>query len=147
MWLGIENLISRVPKGGVLFVALYNDQGWKSHFWWFIKSAYTVLPNILKPTYAYAIGIAANLLNILKYTLRLRPMAGIRPLMEHKKKRGMSLKYDLIDWIGGFPYEFVRYEVLEKYMGVRGFSLARGQRAHSLGCHEMVFKLTVSHRE
>ena len=72
--------------------------------------------------------------------LKLKPMVAIRPLLEYKRKRGMSVMHDLIDWMGGFPYEFARYEVLEQYLGSRGFALVRGTAATSLGCHEMVFQ-------
>jgi 2-polyprenyl-3-methyl-5-hydroxy-6-metoxy-1,4-benzoquinol methylase len=139
MWLGIENAISRVA-GGQLFIAIYNDQGVKSHGWWFVKWLYNVLPWPLNTIYAYTLGLLANLLNILKYTLKLKRMTAISPLLEYKQKRGMSIMHDLIDWMGGFPYEFARYEVLEQYMQVRGFALVKGAAATSLGCHEMVFR-------
>ncbi len=143
MWLGIENAIGRVAEGGQLFIALYNDQGVKSRLWWLIKYLYNKLPRPLNTVYAYCLGLVVNLLNILKYTLKLKPMTAIRPLLEYKKKRGMSVIHDLIDWIGGFPYEFVRYDVLEEYMRARGFELVLGKQATSLGCHEMVFRKRV----
>lgn len=49
MWLGFENAIRRVTAvDGRLFVAIYNDQGWKSHFWWFVKFIYNHLPHLLR---------------------------------------------------------------------------------------------------
>lgn len=140
MWLGIENAIGRVAGGGQLFIALYNDQGIKSHLWWLIKYLYNKLPRPLNTVYAYFLGLVTNLLNILKYTLKLKPMTAIRPLLEYKKRRGMSVMHDLIDWIGGLPFEFVRYDVLEEYMRARGFKLVHGKQATSLGCHQMVFR-------
>ena len=47
--------------------------------------------------------------------------------------------HDMLDWMGGFPYEFADYDVLESYMRARGFEFVRGARATSGGCHEMVF--------
>jgi len=140
MWLGIENAIDRVAEGGQLFIAIYNDQGLKSHIWWLIKYIYNKLPNPLNVVYAYSLGLITNVLNILKYTLKLKPMIAIRPLLDYKKKRGMSIMHDLIDWMGGFPFEFARYDLLQEYMQVRGFALERGTLATSLGCHEMVFR-------
>src|SRR2546422_6195422 len=113
MWLGVENLISRVRRGGKLFIAIYNDQGWKSHFWWFAKFWYNRLPSPIKPIYAYSLGLAANSFNILKYTIQLKPMIAIGPLFQSEKKRGMSFSHDLLDWIGGFPYEYAAYDVLQ----------------------------------
>ena len=140
MWLGIENAIGRVSEGGVLFIAVYNDQGLKSHMWWLVKYLYNKLPRPLNTVYAYSLGLAANVLNILKYTLKLKPMVAIRPLLDYKRSRGMSMMHDLVDWIGGFPYECARYDVLSEYMKARGFVCERGKEATSLGCHEMVFR-------
>ncbi|MEQ1903180.1 MAG: class I SAM-dependent methyltransferase [Pirellulaceae bacterium] len=139
MWLGIENSLQRVAPNGKLFIAIYNDQGIKSHLWWLIKWFYNKLPWPLNKIYGYSLGFLVNLLNILRYTIRLKPMAAIRPLIR-KNHRGMSVRYDLLDWMGGFPFEFATYELLENYMSVRGFKLINGKRATSLGCHEMVFE-------
>lgn len=141
MWLGIENLVSRVRPGGTFFIAIYNDQGWKSRFWWFVKFWYNQLPCPIKPVYAYSVGLISNFANIVKYTIKLKPMTAIGPLLQYKKKRGMSFAHDLVDWIGGFPYEYAPYDVLQEYMQARGLELVRGKRGTSLGCHEMVFRL------
>jgi 2-polyprenyl-6-hydroxyphenyl methylase/3-demethylubiquinone-9 3-methyltransferase len=86
------------------------------------------------------LGFVINLLNVIKYTLKLKPMAAITAIIQHEKQRGMSVRRDLVDWIGGFPFEFARYEVLLHYMHSRGWELVQGKRAISLGCHEMVFR-------
>ena len=140
MWLALENVLCAVRPGGTLMIAVYNDQGWKSHFWWFIKLGYTRLPEPVKPVYAYSLGAAANALNILKYTIKLTPMVAIRPLLQRRKRRGMSVSHDLVDWIGGFPYEYAGYDVMTRYMTARGFQLIQGKRARSAGLHEMVYR-------
>lgn len=140
MWVGLEHCIAKVAPGGTLFIAIYNDQGWKSHLWWTVKFIYNRLPRGLNTAYAYSLGYLANLVNIIKYTLKLQPMRAIRPLLQYRQRRGMSVHRDMVDWMGGFPYEFAAYETLQSYMQARGFELARGVRATSLGCHEMVFK-------
>lgn len=66
-------------------------------------------------------------------------MVAIKPLLNYRNNRGMSVAHDMIDWIGGFPFEFASYESLNSYMLARGFELLRGKKATSLGCHEMVF--------
>jgi 2-polyprenyl-6-hydroxyphenyl methylase/3-demethylubiquinone-9 3-methyltransferase len=140
MWVGIDQCVQRVAPGGRLFIAIYNDQGWKSHFWWFVKWLYNRLPAGLDKAYAYALGYLANAANILKYTLRGKPMTAIRPLLKSSGRRGMSVHRDMIDWMGGFPFEFAGYETLADYMRGRGFELQHGERNGSLGCHEMVFR-------
>lgn len=140
MWLGIENSINCVADDGQLFIAIYNDQGYKSRIWWLVKWFYTVLPRPLNTIYGYTLGLVAKGVTILKYTVLLRPMTAIRPLRGYKQSRGMSVMHDLIDWMGGFPYEFASFEVLETYLKARGFKLVKGKRATSLGCHEMIFR-------
>jgi 2-polyprenyl-3-methyl-5-hydroxy-6-metoxy-1,4-benzoquinol methylase len=139
MWIGLENAISRVGPNGTLFIAIYNDQGWKSRAWWLIKWFYNRLPRLLQSPYALTLGIFFYAANIIKYTIKLRPMEAIGPIIKSKRYRGMTLKHDLIDWIGGFPFEFATYEVLTKYLEVRGFKLISGKKATSLGCHEQIF--------
>ncbi|HMO18893.1 MAG TPA: class I SAM-dependent methyltransferase [Oligoflexia bacterium] len=140
MWVGIEHAISRVKHDGLLYLALYNDQGWKSHFWWFIKFVYNKLPSPLNLVYGYVIGFLAKFLILLKYTFLLKPMTVLSEWFNYRKNRGMSILHDMIDWVGGYPFEFVTYETLDAYMHSRGFSILKGEKASSLGCHKMVFK-------
>ncbi len=140
MWLAIERAISRVREGGLLFIAIYNDQGLKSHCWWLIKYLYNRLPAPLRKPYAYALGWAVHGANILRYMIKLKPMQALRPLLEYKKRCGMSVTRDIVDWVGGFPYEFAGYDALRDYMAARGLALVNGQPNTSLGCHEMVFR-------
>jgi 2-polyprenyl-6-hydroxyphenyl methylase/3-demethylubiquinone-9 3-methyltransferase len=141
MWLGLELLIGRVAQPGQLFIAIYNDQGLKSHVWWVVKYIYCRLPYPLNRIYGYVFGLLAYGINFLKCAIQLRPLEGIKPLLNYKKKRGMSFFHDLIDWIGGFPYEFSRFDILESYLDKRGFELVNCRVASSLGCHEIVAKL------
>ena len=88
MWLGIENAIGRVKEeGGKLFIAIYNDQGWKSHLWWFIKSFYNRLPRILKTPFVFLVSGVTRLFVIIKYTIKLKPMVAIAPLLKDKRGR------------------------------------------------------------
>lgn len=139
MWVGIENAIRcAAAAGSKLYIAIYNDQGWKSHLWWFVKAIYNRLPRWLKPSFVFAVMSITYFLVIVKYTLKLQPMTAIRPLLKDKRFRGMSAKHDRVDWIGGFPYEFASYETLIEYFRTRGFSVLNGRRSSSLGCHELV---------
>ena len=44
MWDAIENASDLVKEDGLLFIAIYNDQGWKSTVWTWIKRTYNFLP-------------------------------------------------------------------------------------------------------
>jgi 2-polyprenyl-6-hydroxyphenyl methylase/3-demethylubiquinone-9 3-methyltransferase len=144
MWTGFENAIGRVATpGGRLFVAIYNDQGWKSHLWWFIKLIYNKLPRFLRTAYVLLVSAIVRVLLIVKYTVLLKPWIAVAPLLRDDSVRGMDAKYDRVDWIGGFPYEFVDFETLKDYFELRGFSVIKGKQSDSLGCHELSLQRTV----
>ena len=144
MWLGIEYALGCVAAdGGKFYVAIYNDQGWKSRVWWFIKYFYNQLPNLLKTPYVFLVSAVTRLALIVKYTLKLRPMVAIKPIFQDDSARGMSAKYDKADWIGGFPFEFATFELLVDYFESRGFALIAGKENPSLGCHELSFQRSV----
>ncbi len=138
MWIALERALARVAANGQLFIAIYADQGWKSHAWWFVKLLYNRLPAWLRPAYEITVTAVVRLLVILKYTLKLRPMVAIAPLFGDRRERGMSARRDRTDWIGGFPYEFATLESLVTYLEARGFSAETTRAATSLGCHEIV---------
>jgi 2-polyprenyl-3-methyl-5-hydroxy-6-metoxy-1,4-benzoquinol methylase len=139
MWVAIENAISRVATpGGTLFIAIYNDQGWKSRAWWFVKLTYNRLPRLLKKPFVVCVSALTHALVIIKYSIRLKPGVAIAPLLNDRRERGMSARYDAVDWIGGFPYEYAGFDILAKYLQARGFTLTNCRRDGSLGCNELV---------
>ena len=138
MWLALENAITRVAsERGRLYIAIYNDQGLKSHIWWLVKYIYNRLPGFLKTPFAATVAGLARFLVVVKYTIKLEPMTGIRPLLRGDRERGMSARYDTRDWIGGFPYEFCTFETLQSYLEARGFAVVNARRETGLGCHEL----------
>jgi 2-polyprenyl-6-hydroxyphenyl methylase/3-demethylubiquinone-9 3-methyltransferase len=140
MWTAIENAISRVATpDGVLFIAIYNDQGWKSHAWWFVKALHNRMPRVLKWPFAFAISAITHVLVSLKQIIRRQPLSVIATL-RGAPPRGMSSTYDMHDWIGGFPFEFATFETLEAYFLARGFSVMNARKNASLGCHELVMR-------
>ena len=136
----IDNASKLVNKDGLLFLAIYNDQGLKSHFWWMIKYLYNHLPGLLQKPFAYSLGFTIKFLMLIKYTLKLKPMIILSRIFNYQTSRGMSLLNDIVDWYGGFPYEFLKYEHLVRYVEGKGFKLVNGRKASSLGCHQVVFK-------
>jgi cyclopropane fatty-acyl-phospholipid synthase-like methyltransferase len=139
MWLALENAIGRVRfSGGKLFIALYNDQGWKSHAWWLVKGIYNRLPRFLQAPFVAGMMLITHIVVILKYTLKRQPMTAIESIRGVRYERGMSTKYDQIDWIGGFPYEFVSFDTVTSYLAARGFAVINSRRNTTLGCSEWV---------
>lgn len=93
---------------------------------------------MLRPPFAFIISATTRIAVIIKYTLKLKTMTAIAPLLADKGGRGMSAKYDALDWIGGFPFEFASFEYLASYCVARGFIVINAKRNDSLGCNELV---------
>jgi 2-polyprenyl-6-hydroxyphenyl methylase/3-demethylubiquinone-9 3-methyltransferase len=53
----------------------------------------------------------------------------------------MNYRHDLIDWIGGYPFEVAKPEQIFDFHRLRGFELQRlSTCAGGIGCNEYVFK-------
>jgi hypothetical protein len=52
----------------------------------------------------------------------------------------MSKYYDLIDWIGGYPFEVAKPEEIFEFYRRKGFTLEKmGTCGGGLGCNQFVF--------
>ena len=140
MWRAIDNSLKLVETNGLAYIAIYNDQGLKSHFWWMIKWLYCHLPSFLKKPFAYSAWVLITLMVLIKHTLKLQPMNVLGPILNYKNERGMSRLKDVIDWYGGFPFEFAKYDTLVRYVENKGFTFVRGQESCNIGCHQLVFQ-------
>jgi len=125
----LQNVVSLVAPAGKLFIALYNDQGWISKYWSFIKRQYNLRP-ATRP-----LLILAHAPYLLLGRFVVRALKG-----KVREARGMSLYYDMVDWLGGWPFEVSRPADIVDLYASRGFTTRRlitvGSR---LGCNEFVF--------
>jgi 2-polyprenyl-6-hydroxyphenyl methylase/3-demethylubiquinone-9 3-methyltransferase len=137
MWKGIENACSAVAEGGLLWLALYNDRGWRSSGWKRIKRAYSRFPP-LRPLIVAVWGSQVILRVTLYNLLRGRPGEAIR-FWTRTGARGMTGWNDLIDWLGGYPYEVATPEEVFEFCGRRGLRLQRLKTVNGLGNNEWVF--------
>jgi len=140
MWQALENARLPVAPGGRLFIAIYNDNGSKSRRWAQIKHAYNNLPRLLRAPFA-ALAITPNEAKIfLRATLEGRPGEYLRSWIEPDTLRGMSRWRDIVDWVGGYPYEFATPEQIFDFYRERGFTLTKLKCGGvGLGCNEFVF--------
>jgi 2-polyprenyl-6-hydroxyphenyl methylase/3-demethylubiquinone-9 3-methyltransferase len=134
MWRALENVAGLVAGGGRLFISIYNDQGSPSRRWRFIKRTYNRFPLLRLPLALGAFGVL-YWRRLLKDLLLLRPLHTFRSY----RKRGMSLWRDLIDWVGGYPFEVAAPGELLDFYRARGFELTRLVTTNSIGCNEFVF--------
>lgn len=129
MWAALENVVPLVANDSRLFVAIYNDQGWISRYWRFVKQCYT--PNII----LRKLVLFTHVPYLFGFRFLVRFMSGRLDV-----ERGMSLWYDMIDWIGGYPFEVARPEEIFKFFYAKGFRLtALKTCAGRHGCNEFVF--------
>lgn len=129
MWQALENITGLVTEK--LFIAIYNDQGWVSKYWTKVKQHYngSGLGKLLMIGFHFPYLYAFRFL--------IRKMSN-RPL-----ERGMNLWRDMIDWLGGLPFEVARPEEilifsLERRLTCINLKTCGGR----MGCNEFVFART-----
>ena len=141
MWRALENAVIPTRSGGKLFVALYNDTGSQASRWHWIKRTYCRLPRVLKTPFAVAVSLPEEAKRLTSALLRLKPMEYVRSWTRYKTGRGMNRWYDIIDWVGGFPYEYASVDAVFEFYKRRGFTLTKVVSGGvGLGCNEFVFE-------
>lgn len=141
MWKALENAQLPVAVGGKLFIAIYNDMGSKSRQWLWIKRTYNELPRYLKIPFALAAIAPEETKAVLRSLVKLRPGEYVRSWTHYDKNRGMSRWHDIVDWVGGYPYEVAKPEDVFDFYRARGFTLTKLKCAGvGLGCNEFVFQ-------
>lgn len=126
---------TRAGGGGRLFIAIYNDQGYKSRRWARIKRLYNQRKWLRPVLLAYGL-VRAWGVTILLDVYHLRPFASWRA---YSKERGMSPWRDVVDWIGGWPFEVATPEAVFRFYRDRGFFLHELVTRQGYGCNEFVF--------
>jgi 2-polyprenyl-3-methyl-5-hydroxy-6-metoxy-1,4-benzoquinol methylase len=140
MWHAIENVLYPLDEEGRLYIALYNDQGHWSIFWRRIKKIYNWLPRSLKLPYALFVMVPRDLKSMLFSIITFRPMRYVHSWTEHDSVRGMSKWIDMIDWVGGYPFEVATPGQVVDFFRARGFMLEKLVTcAGAIGCNEFVF--------
>ena len=138
MWEALDNITIPVKPGGQLFIAIYNDQGVVSQLWEKIKWLYNMSSIPIRKTmvggyYFIVLGV--------------KTLQGIRSLQPPSKwfaysdERGMNIWYDVVDWIGGYPFETATPEAITLFFRKRKFELTNIIKKSGSGCNEFVFTL------
>lgn len=141
MWKGLDHVSTQVAPGGKLFIALYNDTGTQAERWRALKKTYNQLPGPLKKPYAALISVPGELKGILAGLLRGKPFQHFSRWKSYADNRGMSYWHDIVDWVGGYPYEVSTPDEIFDYYKARGFVLTKLLAGGvGLGCNEFVFK-------
>jgi 2-polyprenyl-6-hydroxyphenyl methylase/3-demethylubiquinone-9 3-methyltransferase len=141
MWDALANAVIPVSPGGKLFIAIYNDTGTQSRRWHWIKRTYNGLPRLARKPFAIAVTVPAELKGLVGAAARLRPGVYLRSWTDYRRRRGMNKWHDILDWVGGYPYEFATPDQIFDFYRARGFSLTKMKCGGvGLGCNEFVFE-------
>lgn len=140
MWRALELTAGTVAPGGALFVSIYNDQGNISKRWREIKRIFNRLPLRLRPIYA-VLAVTPRELRLVAGSLARGQMGGyLAKWRRINRSRGMSPWHDLLDWVGGYPFEVAKPEEIFDFFVTRGFTLVRLRTCGGgHGCNEFVF--------
>jgi 2-polyprenyl-3-methyl-5-hydroxy-6-metoxy-1,4-benzoquinol methylase len=129
MWEAMDAVLGALHPDGQLFIALYNDQGWISRYWTFVKAAYNRfrwLRPLIVALHAPYLIVGRWLAWQIKGTAR--------------KQRGMKVLTDAYDWLGGYPFEVATPGAVEIFYRERGWTAQRVQTCgRRSGCNEFVF--------
>ena len=141
MWKALENAHVPLVAGGKLFIAIYNDTGSQSARWHWIKKTYNRLPRFARTPFAILVSAPDEAKSLIRSLVKARPSEYIRSWTQYDQNRGMSRWHDLIDWVGGYPYEVAKPEEIFDFYRARGFILTKLKcGAVGLGCNEYVFQ-------
>lgn len=143
MWDALDNVVDCVSPDGRLFIAIYNDQGLTSRMWRGVKRTYNRIPPRARPAFVALVMAPRELRFAAAETLAGRPLGYVRSWTEYRRNRGMSRWHDLVDWVGGLPFEVAKPDQIFDFYRARGFVLERLTTASGgLGCNQFVFRRT-----
>ena len=140
LWLALENAQARVSPEGKFFIALYNDTGSQSARWYWIKKTYNGLPGIFKTPFAILVTVPGEVKLMASSLLTLNLRRYTDSWTTYRRNRGMTKWRDIIDWVGGYPYEVSKPDDVFDFCRAHGFVLSKLKCGNvGLGCNEFVF--------
>lgn len=136
-----------VAPGGLLALALYNHQPFFTPLHLRLKHLHAHSPalgkRLIALTYALGVGFALFAADLLR---------GRNPLARHTSTglpRGMNFWHDVVDWVGGYPFETITPGEVFRFHKARGFQLQELRTVGGKsGCNEFTFtRLALQHSE
>jgi 2-polyprenyl-6-hydroxyphenyl methylase/3-demethylubiquinone-9 3-methyltransferase len=125
----LENILLPMKKNALLYISIYNHQPFATKYWSFVKRTYNQYC-FSRPFWLFLHFFYPTLPSIL-----------LRFFQKRKKERGMTVFYDLIDWLGGYPFEVATPQQIFNFFKTRIFTLINLKTVGgSHGCNEFVFK-------
>jgi 2-polyprenyl-6-hydroxyphenyl methylase/3-demethylubiquinone-9 3-methyltransferase len=137
MFEAIKNSASLCKENGIFFIAIYNDQGWPSKVWWRIKKEYNKSGLIKKKLIVLLCFLRLWGPSFLRDFLKFKPFESY---LNYSKERGMKPITDVIDWVGGFPFEYAKPEDILNFLKDKFELINLKTCGGRHGCNEFVFK-------
>jgi 2-polyprenyl-3-methyl-5-hydroxy-6-metoxy-1,4-benzoquinol methylase len=138
LWRAMDTTARLVTPDGLLYISVYNDQGLASRAWRHVKHHYNTSGPVMRA--ALVAGSAA-------YLRRHQPLNAVHRAVRRRggvtapRPRGMSGRHDLIDWVGGYPFEVAKPGEVFTFVHQRGYELRYLKTVGGgLGCNEYVFQ-------
>ncbi|MCL4531122.1 MAG: methyltransferase domain-containing protein [Chloroflexi bacterium] len=123
----LNNAALLVRPGGSLMIAIYNRH-WSSPAWKFIKWLYNHAGRFGQ---RMIIWIFTPVIFLAKWFTTFK-----NPF---KMRRGMDFMHNIIDWVGGYPYEYASVSEITVALKQLGFRVAQTHPANvPTGCNEFV---------
>ncbi len=125
----LETAMSLVTQEGYCVLALYNTH-WTSWIWRIIKWTYCKSPKCIQ-----------KFLVALLYPVIMIAKAIVTRQDPFKQSRGMDFYFDVVDWVGGYPYEYMTVDECKAVFKKANFECIRVIEATvPTGCNQFVFK-------
>ena len=138
MYKGLDNVSQLVKDNGKLFIAIYNDQGKWTKCWTVVKKLYNIAPDPLKFLIVIPCFIRLWGPTTIKDFLRFKPF---NRWNTYKEERGMSPFVDVLDWVGGYPFEVATPEEIFDFYKKRGFEMEKLYTCGGgHGCNQFLFR-------
>ena len=129
MYKSFDAVKNLVADNGILVIAIYNKH-FTSPIWKAIKYTYVKSPNFVR-----------KILVCLVFAVKFLASFIISRQNPLKRKRGMRYYTDIVDWVGGYPYEYASVDEVVNFFQTHGFRLRKLTRTRGFtGCNEFVFE-------
>jgi 2-polyprenyl-6-hydroxyphenyl methylase/3-demethylubiquinone-9 3-methyltransferase len=141
LWRALELATLPVASRGRLFIAVYNRQGpLRTRVNVAMKRVYVRSPDLMKRLLAAGyFAYATTLVGFTQVVALRNPVAWFRQYSH--SSRGMSWWHDVVDWVGGYPYESATPEEVFRFLRARGFILEQLTTVGtSHACNQFVFR-------
>ena len=136
MWDALANVAPLVAPHGQLFIAIYNDQGPATDVWMHVKRTYNNAGPLGRSAIVRACWVHTSATVMAGSAYRRAKHRPAKPL-----PRGMDRRRDVVDWVGGWPFETARPEDVFGFYRERGFVLEQLTTAGGRqGCNQFVFR-------